>query len=250
MSLATEMRIEPAAELLAAARNWLEPVRSALGGDFLAAYLTGSVLTHGFDPRHSAINVLVVSRQLGMPMLDSLAAAVRHKGRPAFQPLFATREQIESSLDVFPIEWLDIQERHLRLEGEDVFAALDVPREDLRRQCEHELRGKHLRLRQAYVLAHSHPQSLTETLRASASGMATLYRTLLRLRGETPPADHAHVTERLADLYQLDAAALLGPHMLRHSKRRMKSEEITALYRKFLVELDRLILAVDSLRVA
>ena len=44
------------------ARRWLAPVRAALGPDFVAAYLTGSVLTEGFDPKHSQINVLVVAR--------------------------------------------------------------------------------------------------------------------------------------------------------------------------------------------
>ena len=249
MSLATEMRIEPAPEILAASRRWLEPVRAALAGDFSAAYLTGSVLTAGFDPRHSGVNMLIVARALDVSRLEALAPAVRHRGRLAFEPLFVTRHQIESSLDVFPIEWLEIQERHLRLEGDDVFQNLEVPRAALRLQCEHELRGKHVRLRQSYVLAHSHPGQLTATLRASASGMATLFRTLLRLRGETPPADHAHVIERLADLYRLDAAGLLGPHVLRYSRRRPGREEIATLYRKFLVELDRLIATVDTLRV-
>src|SRR5207344_1821907 len=46
----TELRIEPPAEILAAAREWLQPVREALGAEFLSAYLTGSVLTQGFDP--------------------------------------------------------------------------------------------------------------------------------------------------------------------------------------------------------
>lgn len=249
MSLATEMRIEPSQDVLAATRRWLQPVRAALGTEFAAAYLTGSVLTRGFDSRHSHVNVLIVARSLDMSRLEALGAAIAHRGRPVFEPLFVTRQQIESSLDVFPIEWLEIQERHLRLEGDDVFNDLDVPRQALRSQCEHELRGKHLRLRQGYVLAYGHPGRLTSTLRASASGMATLFRTLLRLRGETPPADHAHVIERLADLFRLDAAALLGPHVLRYSTRRPKRNEIEAMYRKFLVELDRLIAAVDALRV-
>ncbi|MBI1798871.1 MAG: hypothetical protein HYR73_04205 [Candidatus Eisenbacteria bacterium] len=244
-----ELRIEPAPEILDAARRWLAPVRTALGTEFAAAYLTGSVLTQGFDPRHSHVNVLIVARALDTGLLDSLARAVPRPGKPRLDPLFVSLRQIERSLDVFPIEWLEVQERHLRIEGDDVFAALEVPRAALRRQCEHELRGKHLRLRQAYVLSHDHPDTLTSTLRTAASGLAALFRTLLRLRGETPPADAPRVIERVADLYRLEAQALLGPHVLRYSHRRPKREEIQTLYRKFLVELDRLIAAVDELRV-
>ncbi len=250
MSTDALMRIEPSAAVLAAARRWLEPVRGALGTEFSAAYLTGSVLSQGFDEKHSRINILVVARNLDTAHLDKLALALPRPSKPALEPLFVSRNQIEHSLDVFPIEWLEVQERHLRLEGEDVFQNLEVPRQALRLQCEHELRGKHLRLRQVYVLEHQHPDRLTGTLRATASGMAALFRTLLRLRGETPPADTSRVIERLADLYRLDAQSLLGPHVLRYSHRRPAREEIQTLYRKFLVELDRLIVAVDGLRVA
>jgi hypothetical protein len=245
-----ELRIEPAPEILALARRWLEPVRAALGPEFVSACLTGSVLTQGFDPRHSHLNVLVVARTLDVERLDALGAALPHGGKPAVEPMFVSRRQIEQSLDVFPLEWLDIQERHLCLEGEDVFSALVIPSQALRLQCEHELRGKHLRLRQAYVLSHGRPDPLAAALRSTASGLATLFRTLLRLRGETPPADAPRVIERLADLYHLDAPALLGPHLLRYSHRKPKRDEMQAIYRKFLVELDRLIAAVDGLRVA
>src|SRR5437867_3138799 len=47
-----ELRIEPSPQVLDAARRWTEPVRTALGNDFLAAYLTGSVLLQGFDSQH------------------------------------------------------------------------------------------------------------------------------------------------------------------------------------------------------
>ncbi|HTM57246.1 MAG TPA: hypothetical protein VL123_02400 [Candidatus Udaeobacter sp.] len=238
--------IEPAPEILEASRRWLAPLRSALGAEFLSAYLTGSVLTHGFHPRRSRINVLVIARSLGGGGLDAIVGALPRGGKPAFEPMFVTRSEIENSLDVFAIEWLDIQERHLLLEGEDVFAGLVIPHDALRLQCEHELRGRHLRLRQAYVLSHGRSDQLAATLRSAASGLATLFRTLLRLRGEVPPAN-SRVIERVAEIYRLDAAALLGPHRLRHSGHRPKGDEIDATFRRLLVELDRLIAAVDEL---
>lgn len=247
-----ELRIEPAPEILEQARRWLEPVRAALGPEFVSACLTGSVLTQGFDPRHSRINMLIVSHTLEVDRLEALGATLEAApdGRPGIDPMFVSRPQIEHSIDVFPIEWLDIQERHFCLEGEDLFPTLVIPSQALRLQCEHELRGKHLRLRQAYVLSHGRPDQLAGTLRSTASGLAAVFRTLLRLRGETPPADARRVIEQLADLYQLEASALLGPHRLRYSHRKPKRDEIQALYREFLVELDRLIAAVDQLHFA
>jgi hypothetical protein len=244
----SDLRIEPPTEILALARGWLAPVRAALGGDFVAAYLTGSVLTQGFDPRHSHVNLLVVARTLDGEQLEAIARALpRPRKAPQVEPLFLTRGQIERSLDSFPIEWLEIQERHLRLEGDDVFSGLEVARTNLRLQCEHELRGKHIQLRQAYLLHHGDAATLTRTLRAGASGFATLFRTLLRLRGEPLPAEPARIIERVADLYRLDAQGLLSAHLFRYSTRRYKPDEALTVYRRFLAEVERLIGALDEL---
>jgi len=246
----SESRIEPQTALVEAARRWLAPVREALGGEFLSAYLTGSVLTHGFDAAHSHVNVFVVARALPPAVLDKLAAAIpATRKAPHFEPLFMTREQITSSLDVFPIEWLDLAQRHLRLEGEDVLGSLEVPRTWLRHQCEHELRGKHIRLRQEYLASGKRADRLREVLGRLSSGFHALFRTLLRLRGEDPPANTEKVIERVADAYGLDARALLGAHLVRHATRRHGDAEVRELYQKFMVEIERLTGAIDTLRL-
>src|SRR5437773_3839754 len=121
MDAQTPATIEPAQEVLMASRRWLAPVRAALDRDFVCAYLTGGVLAAGFDPKHAEVNALVVARALTAERLDALARALpESKQPPRFAPLFMTHRQIEGSLDSFPIEWIDIQERHLLLEGQDV----------------------------------------------------------------------------------------------------------------------------------
>jgi hypothetical protein len=244
-------RIEPSSEILAASRRWLEPVRSALGSEFLAAYLTGSVLTQGFDLRRSRVNLLVVARHLPEDTLDALTRAIPVTRRaPHFDPLVLTQGQIRKSLDSFPIEWIEIQESHLLIEGHDLLGEIEVPRTYLRLQCEHELRAKVIQLRQAYLLGARHPDRLEPVLRSSASSFATLFRTLLRLSGESPPADTAHVMERVADLYQLRAEALLGAYLVRVTERRYRGSKLLSLYRQFLLEVERLVTAIDEMRVA
>lgn len=243
-------RIEPSQEILAASRVWIEPLRTAMGSEFLAAYLTGSVLTQGFHPQRSRVNVLLVARHLGGDVLDALALAVPESRRPPhFDPLFMTLPQIQKSLDSFPIEWIEICEAHLLIEGQDVIGNLEVPRTYLRLQCEHELRAKVIQLRQAYVLSARHPDRLEPVLRVSASSFATLFRTLIRLHGESPPADTAHVIERVADLYRLEAEALLGAYLVRLTERRYRGSELLALYRRFLLETERLVNAIDQMQV-
>ena len=246
----SELRIEPPAEILDATRKWLQPVRAGLGPEFLSAYMTGSVLTQGFDPRKSKVNVLVITRALDADVLERLAPTLPVTRKPPhFEPLFMAKRQVEKSLDVFPIEWLEVQERNLLLEGDDALGGLEVPRTYLRLQCEHELRGKHIQLRQALLLNHGRPMELSRVLTTAASSFATLFRTLLRIEGEAPPAESARVIERIADVFRLDAGALLIPHLIRYGGRTPKRDEVAGDFRRFLGELDRLIAVIDELRV-
>jgi len=246
----SELRIEPPAEVLDAARAWLQPVRTALGGEFLAAYLTGSVLTQGFDAVHSRVNIVVVARNLDVDALDRVRECLPVTRKPPhFDPLLLSERQIASSLDSFPIEWLEMRERHLTLEGDDILASLEVPNTYLRLQCEHELRSKHIRLQQAWLASGRKPLLLQDVLRGSASSFATLFRTLLRLRGEPAPASPADVIDKVALLYRLDAEGLLGAHLVRYSTRKYKADQIVPIYRKFLAEISRLVVAIDTLRV-
>lgn len=245
----SELRIEPSPATLDAVRKWLTPVRAAVHEEFLAAYLTGSVLTQGFDPKKSRINVVVMTRSLTDAHLEALAKVLPDpRQEPRVDPLFLTRRQLEKSLDTFPIEYLEMKERHLLLEGEDVLAAIEVPRVHLRLQCEHELRGKQIQMRQFLLHQWSKPAALGEYLAASASSFATLFRTLLRLQGETPPADPARVVERVADVFRLDAGGLLGPHLAKTAGAPGKDEALM-VYRRFTAEIERLIQAIDELPV-
>jgi hypothetical protein len=243
-------RTAPAPEVSDAVKRWLAPVRGALGSNFLAGYVTGSALRPGFDTKRSHVNVLVIANSLEPEVLDRIAAAQREaKQPPHVDPLFMTRDQLVASLDVFPIEWLDVIGNHALIEGDDVLAGLVVPLAHLRLQCEHELRSKHLRLRHEYLASAKAPKRLAEVLARLASGFHTLFRTLLRLRGETPPAGQEDVIRRVAELYALDGAALLAAHQVRYSAKRPDTELARERYRKFLVEIERLVGAIDGLRI-
>jgi hypothetical protein len=242
--------MEPSHAVLTATRHWLQPVREALGSEFLAAYVTGSALLQGFDERRSRVNVLLVSRSLNLDVLDAVRQKLPEDHKPPhFHPLFVTQRQIEKSLDVFPIEWIDIKENHLLIEGHDVLSGIEVPRGNLRLQLEHDLRARLVALRQAYLANPKHPEELGAVLRAAASGFATLCRTLLRLRGESPPADAPKVIERIADLFGLSAEGLLAAHLVRYGEHHHKGHELLGFYRRFLVEIERLVNAIDEMRV-
>ena len=97
---------------------------------------------------------------------------------------------------------------HRVLAGRDPWAGVTVRREDLRRELEQELKGKLVRLRQAYVAFRSEPKRLGPVLVGSAAGFFTMLRTALRLAGRTAPAAPDDLVREAAALIGFDAGAL------------------------------------------
>src|SRR3989454_3703872 len=107
-------------------------------------------------------------------------------GQPA--PLILTEREWRESADAFPIEYEDIRDAHRLLAGRDPWPGILIDRGHLRRQLEHELMGKLVRLRQAYAALHEDPKQLARVVVGSAGGFFTMLRAVLRLASRPVPA--------------------------------------------------------------
>src|SRR5256714_9707402 len=114
-------------------------------------------------------------------MFATLAPAMRawtRAGHPA--PLILTEREWRESADAFPIEYEDMRDAHRLLAGRDPWPGIRVERDQLRRQLEHELKGKLGRLRQAYGALWAEPKSLAEVIVGTAPGVFTMLLAVLR----------------------------------------------------------------------
>lgn len=178
--------------------------------------LYGSAARGEYRPGRSDLNLLVL---LG----DTSPAAIRRgteaarawvaEGNPP--PLVMSVEEWRGSADVFAIEMADIRDAHLVLAGADPFEGISVDPADLRLQCERELKGKKLQLRERYLLFAGSPQELGELLERSFSTFLVLFRTVLRLAGEDPAGDPEAVVRRLGERVGFAPGPLLEIHRAR-----------------------------------
>jgi hypothetical protein len=119
-------------------------------------------------------------------------------------PLVMTEQEWRKSPDAFPIEYEDIRAHHRVLAGRDPWDGIRVTPEHVRRQLEHELKGKVMHLRQAYAAEWNSPKRLAEVVRGTRAGFLTMLRAVLRLTrgGRDVPAS--------SDALVREAAALIG----------------------------------------
>jgi predicted nucleotidyltransferase len=171
-----------------------DAVARALGERLVAFLLYGSTARGTHVPQRSDVNTLLICDAVDERLFEVLAPTIRdwtRVGHPA--PLIFTESEWRESATAFAIEYEEVREAHRLLAGKDPWQGITVRREDLRRQLEHELMGKLVRLRQAYGTLWSEPKRLGSVIVASAPGFFTMLRTVLRLSGEAVPVRPAQL---------------------------------------------------------
>ena len=231
-----------------ALERFVRDVRDVYGGDLVAVFLYGSATTGEHVAGRSDINVGVVLSRLTPVLLRKASGHLRAWARQGFAtPLFFDPPYLRDALDVFPIEFLDMQIHHRTLWGPDLLADLRIGAEPLRRQCELELRGKLLRLRQAYVESSGSPRDLEAVLVSVASGLMVLARTLLRLAHVEEGGTTEAALDRVETQFGVSAANLRKAWRLKRGEIRVTGSELDVLYQSVLEEFQRLVQVVDAL---
>ena len=229
-------------------KGFIQDVQGLYEDDLMTILLFGSAAAAEHVPGRSDINVAVILRRLTPALLRKAAGHIRGWHRQGFAtPLFFDPETLHASLDVFPIEFLDMQERHRTLVGPDLLAGLDIGRGNLRLQCEQELRGKLLKLRQSYVECTQAPGDLERVLRVAVSSIVVLARTLLRLGGGDPGGGAAAVLERTQIRFGTSTASLRRAYDLKRGNIRLGGAGLEELYRGVLEDVQGLVRVVDGL---
>src|SRR2546425_1177084 len=193
--------------------DFAKRLEAALGGRLVSLLLYGSAARGTHVAGRSDVNTLLVCDAADESLFAALGPVLRdwlRGGHPA--PLILTAAEWRGSADVFPIEYEDIRAAHRVLAGRDPWPGITVRRDDARRQLEQELKGKLLRLRQAYAAHRGDGKRLGELVAASAGGFFTMLRAALRLAGRpAPAAPDALLRESAATMgFPADGVAQLG----------------------------------------
>ena len=149
--------------------------------------LYGSAARGDWDAKRSDVNLLLVVEDPSPAALARLRNAVKGWHEAGFTPpLLIGRTEWGRATDVFPIELTDMRLSHRVLAGPDPLTGQSVDPEDLRAALESSLRGKLMRLRQAYVRFHDVMPVLGGFATSSCSELLVLLRAVAVLLGRDP----------------------------------------------------------------
>lgn len=200
-----------------------------------------------FVQKRSNINLLVI---LGEISLQDLKKSAKLSRKRKIVPLFLTLKHINTSSDVFPIEFLEMKENNILIYGEDVLKEVEIRTENIRLQCEEQLKGKLIRLRQAYLEIGTKHKAVERLMINSLTSLMPILRNLLRLKGKKElPIKKREIINVLSTEYEIPKSPLLKILESKLGISRLAKDEIEAIFDQYLEILQRLAMAVDQLKI-
>jgi len=218
--------------------------------DLKSIALYGSGARGDYVPKKSDLNFLIVLTEAAMDRLRKAFPLIRKwRKRRVNIPLFLTEEYITSSLDSFPVEFLNLRQGHVLVYGKDVLEGLSFGKKSIRLQCERELKGKLLLLREAYLDSEGKTGGLGQVSSASLTAFLSLFRALLFLRDREIPRHNDELISTTAREIGFDEKPFMEVLRVREGKVKPRREEMEEVVERYLRAIRELWKTVDRLEI-
>lgn len=238
-----ELKLPP--QLKKKAADLIEALKQVYQEELVSLVFYGSAASGEFADARSNVNLLVVLKSITLEALRKSSKALARY--PWVQPLFLTREYIDSSTDIFPIEFLDMKENYHLAYGADPLKDLTIDLKNLRFQCEQELKAKLITLSQSYPKFHNNKTMLRGLLFKTFISVLHVSRNLLRFRGKTPAYHKYDVIKELSAEFGISLRLWEKILACRKTNERITSAQLDELFEGFVADLEKLVSIVDAM---
>ena len=227
---------------------YLKSMMSIHKDHLISVFIYGSATGKNYIPKVSDINSVFIFKNIAFTLLkDSLKTVSKGIPKKIAAPLFLTKEYIETSLDVFPIEFLDMKENFILLYGTDFLTDLNIKEEHIRLFCEQQIKGKLIRIRQAYLEVGLKKKGMEALLKESLNSLIPVFRNLIRLKGEKPPVEKSEIIKQLCQEFDLDENVFLPIYKDTSNDEKIANQEVVVFIEKYLDQIKKLAVGVDQL---
>jgi len=217
-------------------------------GNIVSINLYGSATGGDFLHKKSDINLMVILKHLGLSDLKkSLRFVSSGIKKKISAPLFLTLEHIQTSQDVFPIEFLEMKENYLCLYGEDILSGLNIKSDYIRLFCEEQIKGKLIRVRQAYLEIGLRKKGIEALMKESMYSLIPIFRNLLRLKGAVPPIGKENILTAVSDKFELEKGVFTAILKDKKNDEKIAGKDIEVYFEKYLNQIQKLAITVDRL---
>lgn len=134
------------------ASKWPKILQETFGENLISAFLHGNCLMEGFDALHFPWTISFILKNNSTEEIAAIQKLTKQAQKENIQfTYFFSPIEIIKNLDAFPLEFLHIANKNVTLCGIQPLAGFFPQKDNLCTQCERELRGTLIQLRQSFV---------------------------------------------------------------------------------------------------
>jgi predicted nucleotidyltransferase len=228
--------------------SYLRDATKTLGSEISAMILYGSLARGDYLQDRSNINILMVFDHLTMNIMERCTKLNRRWSKERIlAPLMFTRDEMNRFLETFPLEFYDIHDHHIVLAGRDPFLEIHIEGRNLLSECEREIRGNLLRVRQQFVEARGNSEGIHALLPISLTTLIPCLRGVYRLLGQSPKGTPDAILERMTANLNLDPGAFQEVWLLKRGQSTPGKHDFPNLLDRYLGALGALAERVEVL---
>jgi len=211
------------------------------------AIKTNLISAVNFGSEGEPNNLLLVLDTLDFAVLNEIKPLIiKYKKRNKVVPLIFTKKELFDGADVFPLEFLDIQQPSKTIFGEEIVNKIKINKKHVRRQLEFEFRSKLIHLRENYIGIKS-DKELKNMLLSAVPTLMPLFYGLLFLKNIKAPVNLNGLFTLVAQNYNVDLTVLKKIKQVKEGKIKVKNEELDEYVRALVELLTKLGEIVDKL---
>ncbi|MCS6284878.1 MAG: hypothetical protein H8K08_05560 [Nitrospira sp.] len=234
-------------EYLQQLRAYVKDVQRLYGDALDGVLLYGSAVRGEFLPGRSNLNVVLIVKSARADQLKKYGAVHRRWAKEqVVVPLFVTQADLPAMSLVFPLEYLEIQEQHRLLAGQDPFVGFKVDQRHLLAEVLQSLRGNLLRVRQRFIEGGGSEEAITILLPLSLTAMLPVLRGVQRLLGRPVLSQGEPLLKDFETFLSIDLSGLRDAWLLKRGQISPGQKEIPRLMERYLESLERLVQAVEA----
>jgi hypothetical protein len=222
-------------------------VKSAFGNEIVSIILYGSGASGEYVARKSDINFLIVLSDHVIGEVSKAFPLIKkwRKSNVAV-PFFMTEAYLQSSLDSFPIEFLQMKRHHQVLYGKDVLENVEISKKYLRLEGETQIKGKLLHLRREFLATLGDHHKLQKLIEATIPVFTSVFSALLQFKDLTPVRGTRAIYAQAAETFALDRDLFARVVQTARREVRLSTSDLIRLTEQYILEIRKLAMIIDQ----
>lgn len=215
--------------------------------DNLVSLLAYGSYATGEHYKKSDYNTLIALNEIGLKELTAISGIIKkwvQSGNPI--PMIFTEGTIKMSMDVFPLEFIDIKYNHIVIYGKEIFKNLKINTKNLRLEVERELKAGFLRLIRSYLMTEGRLKDIKGLMLNSISSIIALFKGVLIIYKIKPPLKKQDIINAMPKSMKLNKTVFFDILKLKEDIQIFSDNEISSIFSEYIENIKKVIKEIDK----